>query len=77
MGLVLLFLVALVAAVVGTTLFLVRRERARRHWAGEIEGLSVEQHRTAQAAQMRGTYTSAAVHNGHGLFTDDLHKHHP
>ncbi|ARF80479.1 hypothetical protein ACIG0C_20505 [Kitasatospora aureofaciens] len=77
MGFVLVFLVALVATVVGTTLFLVRRERARRHWAGEIEGLSVEQHRTAQAAQMRSTYTSVAVHNGHGLFTDDLHKHHP
>ncbi|MFJ9771889.1 hypothetical protein ACIRVF_11665 [Kitasatospora sp. NPDC101157] len=76
MGVVLVFLVALVATIAGATLFLVRRERARRRWAGETEGLSVEQHRTAQAARMRSTYTSVAVHNGHGLYTDDLHEYH-
>ncbi|MFI9364654.1 hypothetical protein ACIG5E_26915 [Kitasatospora sp. NPDC053057] len=76
MGFVLAFLVALVATIVGTTLFLVRRERARRRWAGASEGLLIEQYRTAQAARIRYAYTSASMHHGNGLITDELHKHH-
>ncbi|MGW2375880.1 MULTISPECIES: hypothetical protein [Kitasatospora] len=78
MGFVLAFLAALVATVVGATLFLIRRERARRRWAGETEEcLLIEQHRTAQAARLRSTYTSAAIHNGTGLLPQDLHEHQP
>ncbi|MFH9348238.1 hypothetical protein [Kitasatospora sp. NPDC017646] len=77
MGFVLAFLAALVATIVGTTLFLVRRERGRRRRAGESEGLLIEQHRTAQAARIRYTYTSASMHHGNnGLITEELHKHH-
>ncbi|MFD8702534.1 hypothetical protein ACFV1W_07930 [Kitasatospora sp. NPDC059648] len=77
MGFVLVFLVALVATIVGTTLFLVRRERTRRRWAGESEGLLIEQHRTAQAARIRYTYTSASMHHGDdGLIAGELYKHH-
>ncbi|MFE5582262.1 hypothetical protein [Kitasatospora sp. NPDC056531] len=75
MGLVIAFLVALVSAVVGITAFLIHRERARRRWTDEAEGLLIEQQRTTQAARIRTTYSSASMHHGNGLVTDDLHKY--
>ncbi|MFJ7273116.1 hypothetical protein [Kitasatospora sp. NPDC098663] len=75
MTFVIAFLVALVATIVGTTAFLSRRERARSGHSDDTAGLLIEHQRTAHAAQLRGTYSSQAVHHGTGLITDDLHKH--
>ncbi|MFF3004066.1 hypothetical protein ACFVTF_14810 [Kitasatospora sp. NPDC057940] len=75
MTFVIAFLVALVATIIGTTVFLGRRERARSGHSDDTEGLLIEHQRTAHAAQLRGTYSSQAVHHGTGLISDDLHKH--
>ncbi|WP_030061214.1 MULTISPECIES: hypothetical protein [Streptomyces] len=77
MTFVLAFLLALVAAIVGITVFLVRRERARRLHSDDAEGALIEQHRTAQAASMRASYSSLAVHNGTGLMIDEVHRQQP
>ncbi|MFF2076454.1 hypothetical protein ACFVXG_17055 [Kitasatospora sp. NPDC058162] len=74
MSFVLVFLAALAAVIAGTTLFLLRRERSRRTWAGDPEGLSVERRRTSQAARIRTVYSTWATHHGNGLLPDDLHK---
>lgn len=76
MTFVLVFLLALVAAIVGITLHLVRRERARRLHSDGAEGMLIEQQRTVQAARMRMTYTSASLHHGTGLVTDEVYRHH-
>ncbi|MEU1283663.1 hypothetical protein [Kitasatospora sp. NPDC005856] len=71
MGLVLVFLLALVGTAVGTTVFLANRERARRHGFDDADGLLIEQQRTAQAARMRATYSSLSVHHGNGVIGDE------
>ncbi|RKT18073.1 hypothetical protein BX285_2486 [Streptomyces sp. 1114.5] len=69
------FLLALVAAIVGITAFLLRRERARRLHSDDLSGVLIEQQRTAEAASMRTAYTSRHVHGGHGLMTDEVHRY--
>lgn len=71
MGLVVGFLLALAGAVVGATVFLSLRERARRHRFDDAEGLLIEQQRTAHAARMRATYSSLSVHHGNGVIGDE------
>lgn len=71
MGLVTVFLLALVGTVVGATAFLVLRERARRHRFDDAEGLLIEQERTAQAARTRATYSSLSVHQGDAVLGDE------
>ncbi|MET8539744.1 hypothetical protein ABZW03_03665 [Kitasatospora sp. NPDC004799] len=71
MGLVMVFLLALVGAVVGATTFLVLRERARRHRFDAPEGWLIEQQRTADAARMRATYSSLSVHQGNAVMGDE------
>ncbi|GAA2976489.1 hypothetical protein [Kitasatospora sp. NPDC006786] len=71
MALVLVFLLVLVGTVVGATLYLVLRERARRHQFDDAEGLLIEQQRTAQATRMRATYSSISVHHGTGVIGDE------
>ncbi|MFJ6380607.1 hypothetical protein ACIQI7_11490 [Kitasatospora sp. NPDC092039] len=75
MGLVLVFLLVLVATVVGATVFLLLRERARRHAYDTSEGMLIEQQRTAQAARMRATYSSLSVHHGNGVVGDEGNRH--
>ncbi|MEU3570442.1 hypothetical protein AB0E96_18765 [Kitasatospora sp. NPDC036755] len=75
MLLVMVFLFALVAIVVGATAFLVLRERARRHRFDDAEGLLIEQRRTAHAARMRATYSSVSVHHGNGVIGDEGNHH--
>ncbi|MFB7910045.1 hypothetical protein ACFXPX_40440 [Kitasatospora sp. NPDC059146] len=75
MSFVLAFLAALAAVVVGTTLFLARRDRAHRRWADGTEGLLIERRRTSQAARIRTTHSTWATHHGNGLFPDDLQTH--
>ncbi|MFF2080189.1 hypothetical protein ACFVXG_36190 [Kitasatospora sp. NPDC058162] len=74
MGTVVLLLAALVGAVVHFTVLLSRRERARRSH-GDDAGLLIELERTRQAAHLRSTYSSRAVHHGTGMASDDLHKY--
>ncbi|MFD4654058.1 hypothetical protein ACFWP2_00355 [Kitasatospora sp. NPDC058444] len=76
MGLVTVFLLALLGTVVGATAFLVLRERARRHRFDDAEGLLIEQQRTAQAARMRATYSSLSVHQGNGVIGDEGNHFH-
>ncbi|MFE6056034.1 hypothetical protein ACFQ6N_35260 [Kitasatospora sp. NPDC056446] len=71
----LLFLLALVATIVGTTGLLVRREQARRLHSDDVEGMLIERQRTARAASLRTTYSSMAVHHGTGLVADDVYRH--
>ncbi|MFD5432893.1 hypothetical protein ACFWJ4_12065 [Kitasatospora sp. NPDC127067] len=71
MALVLVFLLVLVGTVVGATVYLVLRERARRHQFDDAEGLLIEQQRTAQATRMRATYSSISVHHGTGVIGDE------
>ncbi|MFE7590344.1 hypothetical protein ACFU6K_13155 [Kitasatospora sp. NPDC057512] len=71
MVLVTVFLIALVGTIVGATVFLVLRERARRHQSDGAEGLLIEQQRTAHAARMRATYSSVSVHHGNGVIGDE------
>ncbi|WP_030233587.1 hypothetical protein [Streptomyces sp. NRRL S-350] len=73
---VLVFLLALAAAVVGITVFLSCRERARRLRPDGTDGLLIEQQRTAQAAYMRTAYTSRSVHHGTGLAAEEVYRHH-
>ncbi|MFJ4186148.1 hypothetical protein [Kitasatospora sp. NPDC089509] len=74
MSFVLVFLAALAAVVGGTTLYLVRRERAHRQAADGAEGLLIEQRRTSQALRIRAVYSTFATHHGNGLFPDNLHQ---
>ncbi|MFD7452643.1 hypothetical protein [Kitasatospora sp. NPDC059827] len=74
MGTVVLLLAALVATIIGTTVFLIRRERARGTHSDDA-GLLVELERTRQATHLRSTYSSRAVHHGTGMASDDLHKY--
>ncbi|MGW7444532.1 hypothetical protein [Kitasatospora sp. NPDC054795] len=71
MGLVMVFLLALAGTIVGATVFLVLRDRARRHQADGAEGLLIERQRTAQASRMRATYSSLSVHGGNGVIGDE------
>ncbi|MFG2904859.1 hypothetical protein ACGF13_07310 [Kitasatospora sp. NPDC048286] len=75
MGLVTVFLLALVGTVIGVTAFLVLRERSRRHRFDDAEGLLIEQQRTAHAARMRATYSSMSVHHGNGVIGDEGNRH--
>ncbi|MEU9045889.1 MULTISPECIES: hypothetical protein [unclassified Kitasatospora] len=78
MSFVLLFLLALVAAIAGVTLFLVRRggERARRLHSDDVAGMLIEQQLTVRATRMRATYSSVSLHNGTALVTDEVHRYH-
>ncbi|MFJ9695446.1 hypothetical protein [Kitasatospora sp. NPDC101183] len=62
MGIVLVFAVAMVGAVVGTAVFLAHRDRSRSRVDGGWEGALIERRQTAEAARMRAVYASVSVH---------------
>ncbi|KJS58639.1 hypothetical protein [Streptomyces rubellomurinus] len=62
MGIVLVFLLVLVGAVVGACVVLTLRERSRSYRAEGWEGALIERRRTAEAARMRAAYASVSVH---------------
>ncbi|MBD0693671.1 hypothetical protein [Streptomyces sp. CBMA123] len=74
MGTVIFLPAVLAGAIVVISVHLARRERARGSHC-EDAGLLVELERTRQAAQLRTTYSSRAVHHATGMACDDLHKY--
>ncbi|MBV2156456.1 hypothetical protein [Kitasatospora sp. SUK 42] len=75
MGIVIALMAGLVAAVIGAVIFLARRDRSRGEFPDDTTGMLIERQRTGQAAHLRATYSSGAVHHGTGLASDDLHKY--
>ncbi|MER7844171.1 hypothetical protein ABTZ03_09505 [Kitasatospora sp. NPDC096077] len=75
MGTVITLLAGLAVAIIATIAYLARRDRLRRSQTDDAVGLSIEQQRTRQAAQIRSTYSSASMHHGTGLVSDDMHKY--
>ncbi|WP_331721242.1 hypothetical protein [Streptomyces sp. NBC_00212] len=75
MGIVIALLIALVAAIATTTVFLGRRERARSGHLDDAAGMLIERQHTARAAALRRTYSSNAIHHSGGLPGDNPYKH--
>ncbi|MFJ1709903.1 hypothetical protein [Kitasatospora sp. NPDC088346] len=75
MGSVIVLLAGLAAAATAATVFLSHRDRGRSRESDDPTGFLIEQQRTANAAALRGTYSSNAVHHGTGLASDALHKY--
>ncbi|MEV7603180.1 hypothetical protein AB0O91_38005 [Kitasatospora sp. NPDC089797] len=75
MGTVVALLAGLAFAVIAAIVYLARRDRLRRSQTDDMVGLLIEQQRTSQAARIRSTYSSASLHHGTGLVSDDMHKY--
>ncbi|MFJ8622310.1 hypothetical protein ACIRD3_05630 [Kitasatospora sp. NPDC093550] len=72
---IVVLLAGLVSAVVCAVVFLVRRDGARSSDVSDPAGALIERRRTTQTSHLRGTYSSAAVHHGTGMASDDLHRY--